>query len=109
MLTTNSEIGLGGSPETRQAMIPGQWEPGSLTRFADSPAMVQTMVDVTLDAAGRADRQREGGGAPSERRPVRPSRWAAVVARMGRWGLRQAPREATPATAEVVAVSPPVW
>ena len=58
------------SPRT---IVPGQREPGSLTRFAVSPPAVYGVVDDTLDDATVADRRREGGGAPSERRPVRHS------------------------------------
>jgi len=68
--------------------------------------MVQTIVDVTVDAAVRTERQREGGGALRERQPIRTSRWASVVARMGRWLRHHPPLEAAPATA-VVAVNPP--
>jgi hypothetical protein len=50
------------------AMIPGEREPGLLTRFAVSPDIPCSMVDVTIDAATIADRQREGGGAARKRR-----------------------------------------
>ena len=43
-------------------MIPGQWEPGSPTRFAARPEVPQPLVDVTIGAATIADRKREGGG-----------------------------------------------
>ena len=101
MLTTNSGI----TPTKPPPMMVGQREPGLLTRFAGRPAMVQTMVDVTTDGAVRTERQREGGGAPRERQPIRTSRWASVVARMGRW-LGHPPLEAAPAPA-VAAVNPP--
>ena len=107
MSTTNNGITSAGCPNAVAAMTPGQREPGSLTRFAATPAMVETMVDVTMDTAGRTDRQREGGGAPSERRPYRPSRWATMRARIHQWRLRHSSLEAT-AAAAVVAVNPPV-
>ena len=65
-------------PEMR-LMIPGQRDPGTLTRFAAERLAVQTMADVTVDAALRADRQREGGGAASERRAVGRSLWRGFV------------------------------
>lgn len=102
-VTPNSQIDAHVFPET---MIPGQREPGSLTRFAVTPNVVQTMVDVTMDAAGRADRQREGGGAPSERRPAHASRWAALLERIGVRRGRQSPLTA-PVT-DGVAVHPRV-
>jgi hypothetical protein len=106
-ITPNGQIATARSPDALLAMIPGQREPGSLTRFAGRPDMVQTMVDVTMDAAGRADRQREGGGAPSERRPAHVSRWAAVLARLQWWRVRHPPFEAPPAP-KAVAVNPSV-
>jgi hypothetical protein len=50
-------------------MIPGAREPGILTRFA-VPAVAVSASPCTMDAATIAARQREGGGAPSERRPA---------------------------------------
>jgi hypothetical protein len=54
-------------------LIPGAREPGRLTRFAavvpDPPNGPSTM-----DLATIADRQREGGGAPSQRRAARDGR-----------------------------------
>jgi len=65
---------------TSSKMIPGQWEPGSLTRFAVPPEVRPAMVDVTINAATIADRQREGGGAARKRHlPVN----SAHAARLG--------------------------
>jgi hypothetical protein len=98
-----------GSPvqQTRAAdIVPGQREPGPLTRF-DAPATSMRAVAIgpsTMDAATIAERQREGGGAPSERRPVgHRSRWAifmGAVAAM--WPLQPTPQpsEAAPQTVE---------
>lgn len=47
--------------------VPGDREPGMLTRFAPLPLDPPEGVS-TMDAATVADRQREGGGAPGERR-----------------------------------------
>ena len=54
----------------RPTIVPGQREPGSLTRFGVPPAGMPPIADgpSTLDAATIADRQREGGGGPSQRR-----------------------------------------
>ena len=50
-------------------MIPGAREPGGLTTFGVPPAAYRDSP-TTMDAATIAARQREGGGAPSERRPT---------------------------------------
>ena len=60
-------------------MIPGNRESRSLTRFAPSPGENHSMVDVTMDAATIADRQREGGGAKRERIPARVPAWRTVI------------------------------
>ena len=49
-------------------MIPGAREPGMLTRFGAPPVTVYDSP-CTMDAATIAARQREGGGAPNQRRP----------------------------------------
>ena len=80
-------------------MIPGQREASALTRFAASHPAVDYPVDITLDAAMVADRRREGGGAPSERGPIRVSRWTALKARFrAPWSRRETPPPA-PSTA----------
>jgi hypothetical protein len=86
----------GGSSEARQSatrhdgaygfrtpMIPGAREPGMLTTFG-RPVVILEDSPVTMDAATIAAHQREGGGAPSERRrPGERSRW---------WNFKQALR-----------------
>ena len=57
-------------------IVPGQREAGRLTRFAVAVGDMPIEGPSTMDAATIADRQREGGGAPSERRPAVPARWA---------------------------------
>lgn len=49
-------------------MIPGEREPGPQTRFAASTTGTRMLSDWPMSAATIADRQREGGGAPSQRR-----------------------------------------
>jgi hypothetical protein len=62
---------------------PGGREHGMLTTFG-VPATSLRVVPIgpsTMDAATIAARQREGGGAPDQRRPVRrESRWPALRA-----------------------------
>jgi hypothetical protein len=71
-------------------MIPGERESGPLTRFAVSPEVVHSMVDVTMDAATIADRRREGGGAARERRPARVPPWTVLMQRVAAmWRLRE--------------------
>ena len=80
-----------------QPMVPGRRERGALTRFAAGHAAVAATYDVSLDAALRADRQREGGGGPSERRPAVRSRWRAMLDRMmGRGATGSEPAAALP-------------
>jgi hypothetical protein len=54
-------------------MVPGTREPGMLTTFGAPSASTLTFPDgpSTMDAVTIAEHQREGGGAPSQRRPVR--------------------------------------
>jgi hypothetical protein len=94
--TPNTTMVASVTREPLLPMIPGQRESGSLTRFAVMPGMVETMVDVRMDAAGRADRQREGGGAPSERRPARILRWRSLLQRVAAWRVRKTPLEVAP-------------
>jgi hypothetical protein len=60
------------------ALIPGAREPGRLTTFETSAAGVPIPDEPsTMDATTTAERQREGGGAPSQRRPAHQrSRWS---------------------------------
>jgi hypothetical protein len=53
----------------RTPMIPGAREPGMLTTFGVIPRF-STGALGPMDAATIAAHQREGGGAPSERRPA---------------------------------------
>ena len=56
-------------------LIPGAREPGLRTTFeAPAPSMRMPAGSSTMDAATIAERQREGGGALSQRRPPR-ERW----------------------------------
>ena len=60
-------------------MIPGSREPGMLTTFGVHAAVIIPDSPSTLDAATIAARQREGGGAPNQRRPARDwSRWKSL-------------------------------
>jgi hypothetical protein len=54
----------------RVPMIPGVREPGMLMTFGVH-ALVIPDSPSTMDAATIAARQREGGGAPNQRRPAR--------------------------------------
>jgi hypothetical protein len=54
----------------RVPMIPGAREPGMLTTFGVH-AVVFSGAGIAMDAATIAARQREGGGAPNQRRPAR--------------------------------------
>jgi hypothetical protein len=49
-------------------MIPGGREPRPQTRFGGSTTSAPILSDWPMSAATIADRQREGGGAPSQRR-----------------------------------------
>jgi hypothetical protein len=51
-------------------MIPGAREPGMQVRFGAPPVTVYNSPS-TMDAVTIAARQREGGGAPNQRRPPR--------------------------------------
>jgi hypothetical protein len=54
-------------------MIPGGREPGMQVRFGAPPVTVYNSPS-TMDAVTIAARQREGGGAPNQRRPPRGRR-----------------------------------
>ena len=87
-------------------MIPGQRESGSLTRFTVSPDVHHFMVDLTMDAATIADRQREGGGAARERRPARVPRWRTLAQRVrAMWRVRGTPPQLA-SVRQPVAVEP---
>jgi hypothetical protein len=59
-----------GSDAFKAPMIPGAREPGMLTTFGVH-AVVFSGAGIAMDAATTAARQREGGGAPNQRRPAR--------------------------------------
>jgi hypothetical protein len=105
-MTAADEIVLRVHQASATDIVPGQREAGRLTRF-DMPATSMRALPVgpsTMDAATIAERQREGGGAPSERRPVRHrSRWAILKAALAaRW-----PFQPTPQSGEIAASIPP--
>ena len=63
-------------PALPTPLIPGAREPGMLTTFGTSPPSAQVPDGwSTMDAATIAERQREGGGAPSQRRPASERSW----------------------------------
>ncbi len=62
-------------------MVPGAFQPEPLIRFARLPLAVVS-GDALLDAATVADRQREGGGAPSERRAPGEGGWRGWMGRL---------------------------
>jgi hypothetical protein len=57
--------------------VPGEREPGVLTASGEVGASTRTIREGpgTMDAATIAERQREGGGAPSQRAPRERARW----------------------------------
>jgi hypothetical protein len=60
------------------SIVPGTREPGMLITFGRVAATTASVPNgpSTMDAVTTAEHQREGGGAPSQRRPVRaPLRW----------------------------------
>lgn len=80
---TRRQLTVEGRPQVRDdrfttPMIPGSREPGMLSTFG-VPAVVIPDSPSTMDAATIAARQREGGGAPNQRRPAREwSRWKSL-------------------------------
>ena len=68
-------------------MIPGAREPGMLTSFRSTAARVLPPAGPsTMDAATIAACQREGGGAPSQRRSADERSWKGLVRRLrGSW------------------------
>ena len=80
---TRQQLAGEGRPPVRDdrfktPMIPGSREPGMLTTFG-VPAVIMPDSPSTMDAATIAARQREGGGAPNQRRPTRDwSRWKSL-------------------------------
>jgi hypothetical protein len=56
-----------GSQGFRPTMIPGAREPGMLTTFG-VPPLIFSDAPIAMDAVTTAARQREGGGAPNQRR-----------------------------------------
>lgn len=70
-MPVSSDAAIVSSPDhVRPTIVPGQREPGSLTRFGVPADKMPPIADgpSTLDAATIADREREGGGGPSQRR-----------------------------------------
>jgi hypothetical protein len=60
-------------------MIPGEREPGPQTRLGGPSTSIRILSDWPMSAATIADRQREGGGAPSQRRrPSAESGWRRI-------------------------------
>ena len=86
--TPNIALVASASPKPSLTMVPGESESGSLTQCAVTPGGVETMVDVTVDAAGRVDRQWKGDGVPRERRLPRPSPWMSLVTFIAEWRIR---------------------
>lgn len=66
-------VGSEAAMNSATAMIPGAREAGMLTTFGTHAAGMPTnqVGPSTMDAVTIAEHQREGGGAPSQRRPVR--------------------------------------
>lgn len=78
------ELPFGPVERFHTPMIPGAREPGVLTTFGVAPVVFRDSP-TTMDAATIAARQREGGGAPSERRPPRVgSPWTRLTQAMRR-------------------------
>jgi hypothetical protein len=61
----------------RRRLIPGERQPGMLTTFGAPASTMRIIPDApaTMDAVTIAEYQREGGGAPSQRRPARERPW----------------------------------
>lgn len=71
-------------------LIPGARESGMLTSFRPSTADLCLRDGTgTMDAAATADRQREGGGAPSQRRSAEERSWKGVGRRLRQWFVMQ--------------------
>ena len=56
--------------------IPGEREPGPQTRFGAPTTSTRILSDWPMSAATIADRQREGGGGPNQRRRARAAIWS---------------------------------
>lgn len=78
--TADSQFARNHLTAASTTVTPGLRESAALTRFAPS-VVAHAAVDMTLDAATIADRQREGGGSPAERRPKRAPWWKSLMAR----------------------------
>jgi hypothetical protein len=71
-----------------QAIVPGTREPGMLATFGAADPSMATVPrgPSTMDAVTIAEHQREGGGAPSQRRPVRAAtRWTGARGSLHQW------------------------
>ena len=81
-LTIRVDIPLAPDDHFPPRMIPGAREPGAQVRFSAPPVTVYNSP-CTMDAATIAARQREGGGAASERRPPgERSMWGRLARRL---------------------------
>ena len=98
VLTIRIDIPLASDDHFPPRMIPGAREPGAQVRFSAPPVTVYNSP-CTMDAATIAARQREGGGAPSERRPPgERSMWGRLARRLGQF-LAPGDRSAGPVRA----------
>ena len=72
---TRSVVDNVDNSSVRRRLIPGERQPGMLTTLGAPPPLTQYAPYVPGTDAATADWQREGGGAPSQRRPMRDRTW----------------------------------